>query len=168
MEIKTKALDLFKRYKYVLLVLAAGVLLMLIPGKASEVKTTSDSPQPVQTGQEDLAGELEALIGKMEGAGKAQVLLTLDYGPQSIYQTDQHTKTQEGSWEQETTTVLYQSSGSDKLPVVTQVRYPVYKGAVVVCQGGDRGTVKLAIVEAVSSLTGLGSDKITVIKMKGQ
>ena len=47
-----------------------------------------------------------------------------------------------------------------------KTKYPVYKGAVVVCEGADHASVKLNIVQAVSSLTGLGSDKITVLKMK--
>jgi stage III sporulation protein AG len=43
---------------------------------------------------------------------------------------------------------------------------PQYLGAIVVCQGADRSDVRLAIVEAVSALTGLGADKISVLKMK--
>ena len=39
-------------------------------------------------------------------------------------------------------------------------------GVVVVCEGADRAAVKLAVTEAVASLTGLGSGKIAVVKMK--
>jgi len=39
-------------------------------------------------------------------------------------------------------------------------------GAVVVCQGADLAQVRLAVTNAVSSYTGLGCDKITVLKMK--
>ena len=39
-----------------------------------------------------------------------------------------------------------------------------YRGALVVCQGGDRADVKLAVTEAVSALTGLSSDRVTVAK----
>ena len=39
-------------------------------------------------------------------------------------------------------------------------------GAVAVAQGADDPLVKLAITEAVSKVTGLRSDKISVIKMK--
>jgi len=42
----------------------------------------------------------------------------------------------------------------------------LYRGAVVVCQGGDNASVRLAVVEAVSNATGLTSDRITVLKMK--
>jgi stage III sporulation protein AG len=48
--------------------------------------------------------------------------------------------------------------------VVTQRRYPTYRGALVVCRGGDRPEVKLAVTEAVAALTGLSADRITVAK----
>ena len=49
-------------------------------------------------------------------------------------------------------------------PIVTRILYPTYRGALVVCQGGDRADVRLAVTEAVSVLTGLSSDRITVAK----
>ena len=39
-------------------------------------------------------------------------------------------------------------------------------GAVVVCQGADLPSVRLDVTNAVAAYTGLGSDKISVIKMK--
>ena len=39
--------------------------------------------------------------------------------------------------------------------MVTRTVYPTYRGALVVCQGGDRADVKLAVTEAVAALTGL-------------
>ncbi len=38
-------------------------------------------------------------------------------------------------------------------------------GAVVVCEGADNASVKLDILRAIGSYTGLGSDKITILKM---
>ena len=43
---------------------------------------------------------------------------------------------------------------------------PVYQGALVVCSGGDDPQVKLALYEAVSALTGLRTDKISICKGK--
>ena len=54
------------------------------------------------------------------------------------------------------------------MPVVTKTKSAPYLGAVVVCDGADSATVRLRIMQAVSALTGLGSDKISVIKMKRQ
>lgn len=41
-----------------------------------------------------------------------------------------------------------------------------WAGAVVVCEGGGSASVRLELTRAVSALTGLSSDKITVVKGK--
>lgn len=40
-------------------------------------------------------------------------------------------------------------------------------GAVIVCDGAESAAVRLKVVNAVSAYTGLGSDRIIVLKMKG-
>ena len=60
---------------------------------------------------------------------------------------------------------LNRGSGYEDV-VVTEQTYPVYQGAVVVCQGASDSGVHLAVIEAVSVLTGLGSDRITVVQWK--
>ena len=47
-------------------------------------------------------------------------------------------------------------------------RYPVFQGALVVCEGADQAQVRLAMTQAVSALTGLGTDRITICKGTGQ
>ena len=101
--------------------------------------------------------KLEALLGKIDGAGAVDVMLTLADGGEAVYQVDE-TIRDDGREEQ---TVL-----ADKAPVLVQTRQPRFQGAVVVCEGADRAAVKLAVTEAVASLTGLGSGKIAVVKMK--
>ena len=59
---------------------------------------------------------------------------------------------------------LLLDGGDREETVVTGMAYPSYRGALVVCQGGDRADVKLAVTEAVSALTGLSSDRVTVAK----
>jgi stage III sporulation protein AG len=44
--------------------------------------------------------------------------------------------------------------------------YPEFQGALVVAEGADDATVRLAITKAVAGLTGLGSDRITITKMQ--
>jgi len=41
-------------------------------------------------------------------------------------------------------------------------------GAVIVCEGAEKARVKLDILQAVASYTGLGADRITVLKMTDQ
>jgi len=50
--------------------------------------------------------------------------------------------------------------------VVIQKTYPEFLGAAIVCDGAEMSRVRTSITQTVSSLTGLSSDKITIIKMK--
>jgi stage III sporulation protein AG len=60
------------------------------------------------------------------------------------------------------------TSGSNRAEdvIVAQVMAPEYLGAVIVCEGGDDPMVKYAVADAVSKVTGLGTNRIAVLKMK--
>ena len=100
----SKLRSLFDRYKFVLVVILAGVVLLLLPS----------------FGEEKRDG------GAVESSQESGV---------------------------EGTVTLQQLS-------------PQFQGALVVCSGGGEPTVQLRLVEAVSALTGLGADKISVCKGK--
>ncbi|MFR6185536.1 MAG: hypothetical protein ACLUJG_08280 [Lawsonibacter sp.] len=59
------------------------------------------------------------------------------------------------------TVTLGRGSGSQEV-VPLQTVAPQFRGALVVCAGGDDPGVRLQVIRAVSALTGLGSDCITV------
>lgn len=42
------------------------------------------------------------------------------------------------------------------------------KGVLIVCKGADSAKTRLEIISAVTSYTGYGSDKITILKMADQ
>lgn len=151
------------KYRYTVLILLLGVGLMLIP---FEKKSGSAPAASSAVEEEPLEARLERLLSQVDGAGAVSVLLTLEKGSRQTYQEDTQTKSDADGTQSQNQTVLV-SAGGEEAPVPVQTTYPIYKGAVVVCQGADRASVKLDIIRAVSSLTGLGSDKITVIKMKG-
>lgn len=152
-------LALLKQYRYGLLILVLGIGLMLMPTSV-ESKEVPGIQESIQV--EDLAASLEGILSKMEGVGKVSVLLTQAEGEITVYQTDMD---QSGDSIREDTVLIADSSRSEN-GLIRQVLPPTYQGAVIVCQGGDRATVKLAIVDAVSAVTGLTSDRITVQKMK--
>ena len=61
----------------ILLALAAGVLLLLLPEGSTAV---TDTASPTELYREALEAEVEALIGEMEGVNSCTVVLTLSYG----------------------------------------------------------------------------------------
>jgi len=150
-----------KKYRYAAFILILGIGLMVIPqGKKEQQEITQTEPQ-----YDDVETRLEELLGKIEGAGKVDVMMTLEEGSKYTYQTDDQYYSDSSEQEREETTVLISNGDGTESAVVIGMRYPTYMGAVVVCEGADRALVKLSIVNAVSDLTGLSSDKISVIKM---
>ena len=59
------------------------------------------------------------------------------------------------------TVTLGRGSGNQEV-VPLQTLAPQFQGALVVCPGGEDPEVCLQIIQAVSALTGLGSDRISV------
>ena len=112
-------LEKFRSGKYVLLVLALGLLLLLLPTGSSTQPEEAAADALVSTGVSlEREGEkLSALLAATQGVGRAEVLLS-------------------------------------------------HSGAVVLCDGAASASVRLTVTNAVASYTGLGCDKIQVMKMK--
>ena len=154
-----RMIQLLKQYRYGVLVLLIGIGLMMIPSETdSDIATESVS----QMESYGLREELEQILSQVDGAGKVRVLLTESAGEIRLYQQDINNSGENRRQE----TVVVSGSDRSESGLIRQILPAAYQGAVVVCQGGDRASVRLAIVEAISSATGLTSDKITVLKMK--
>lgn len=166
----TKPLEILGRYKYALLVVALGAALLAWPGSRRTASPGGDAPEAgpaVPSGREELAETeraMEEILGKISGVGQVDVMLTLHSGGELVLAQDTSLRysgpTQNpDAYERRADTV----SGADGV-VVTQEKYPLYRGALVVCEGGGSDSVRLQVVAAVSALTGLGADRIAVVQ----
>lgn len=155
---------LFKKYRWPLLVVLLGIVLMALPiGTAKE--TAQPQPQTTQP-TADPQQELVQILSQIRGVGKVQVLLTVKSGETVKYQTDDDIVTSDTGSTVRKETVIITDSDRNQQALIVQVLPPEYLGAIIVCQGADDAAVRLAVVEAVSKATGLGADRISVLKMK--
>ena len=159
-----RVLSTIFKYRYGVLILSAGIAMLLLPGKKETKVHIEDTTEKNQTSI--IESRLSELLSSVDGAGKTEVLLTIMAGEQYIYQVDQESSVDETSDETNITTIIVRNGDKEENGLIRQVIPPSYLGAIVVCQGGDNTTVKLAIVDAVSKATGLGADKISVLTMK--
>lgn len=150
-----------QKYKLALLVLAVGCVLLAWP--AGE-KKPSAQPNPGASASsfdpEEVERKLEQVLGKIDGAGEVTVALTVSDGVQRRYAVDE---TRKGEERQTQTVVISTGSGTQEAVSVGE-RWPDFRGAVVVCQGGGDPEVRLLVTRAVCALTGLGADQVTVCK----
>lgn len=147
-----------------LILLLAGLLLLLLPtGKSSgQERQTSDDTQLYSL--EETEQRMAQLLGSMSGVGRVQVMLTLKTGPTLQLAQDMDLEQEEGSLRQRSQPVTVNRGSGWQEALVTRQDYPVYQGAVVVCQGAGSSAVRLAVTEAVAALTGLSTEKITVVQ----
>ena len=159
---KEKTQMFIKQYKYVLLIAVIGLVLLLLP----ETKIAED---PVITSQQEniltVEQQLAAILSRVKGAGAVEVFLSQASGEEILYQTDEDYSSSADSYDNRTDTVTVSGANREENGLVRQINPPTYLGAIIVCQGGDDPVVRLAIVEAVSRVTGLGADKISVLRM---
>lgn len=158
---------IWDRYKYAALVALIGAGLLLWPGRGDSL---GGGPSIGQREIEppDLQTQLEEILATVSGVGQVRVLLTVDSdGERQLAQDTQLSYSGDTAapedYSRKSETVRLDGSSGDETVVVRRT-YPTYRGALVVCQGGDRAEVRLAVTEAVAALTGLTTDRVAVVK----
>lgn len=159
-----KISQIVKQYKYVVMIVLVGIFLMMLPSGKSE--ETPQTEQTVHIETKSMEERLTEVLSQIRGAGKVRVMLTEEVGAETIYKTDESISMSGDSSSSKKDTVTVTDENRAQNGLITQVNPPKYQGAVIVCKGADDPRVRLAIVSAVSSLTGLKSDKITIVRMK--
>lgn len=162
-----KVTDILKKYRYALLVLVIGLVLMAIPTQSTKKSNAvTDNPNPVAAEGHTLQQQLKELLSQVDGAGKVEVVLTIGTGEETVYQCNENSSSNTNADSFQKTVVTVTDSQRNETGLIRQVNPPVYIGAVVVCEGAENPIVKLAMVDAVSKATGLGANRISVLKMK--
>ncbi len=165
MTIGRKISDFLQKNKYVALILGIGLILLLLP----PLSGTKEQKQVITENTDNILSvedQLSQILSYVKGAGKVQVMLSVATGEETLYQTDESHSNNADQSSVKRDTVTITGSERSETGLIRQVNPPVYSGAVVVCQGADNPSVKYAVIEAVSKVTGLGTDKISVLKMK--
>lgn len=164
-----KYAGILKKYKYAAIVLLIGLLFLCWPTGEKKSQDTSVSAAGAEETLRKTQAEMEKILSGIEGVGKLELMLTVEAGSELILAREQSlaysgsSAAPESYERSETCVVLSRGSGGEEV-VVTKNIYPVYRGALIVCEGGNDPRVKLAVTEAISALTGLGSEKISVVK----
>lgn len=156
----TRKLSAFAgKYKYVLIILLAGLILLLLPG-GSRTKAEQTAAQPIDTQMQTQTQTIQTeeqrlaqLLRQISGAGQVQVLLSYRCSAERELATDDSGQP-----------AIISAGGGAQAAVELRTVSPQYLGAVVVCDGADAPQVQLAVTQAVAQFTGLSTDRISVLK----
>lgn len=161
METAQKWREALGKYQYVLLMIAIGAALLLLPagGRDGPGEETPVREEESSFDLEAFERKLEKVLSQVEGAGETRVVLTLEGGSRQVLARNQD-REGDGGISNTVVTVGKGSGAQEAVPIQTVA--PQFRGALVVCPGGGNAATRLKLVEAVSALTGLGSDRISV------
>ena len=162
--------DRIKADKKILIIMVVGlsgiVLLMFSEfndhkDDASEEEGYQNSTLNFSDYEKNTEERLENLLEQIKGAGKVEVMITVESGDEKIYATKSK-KTESG---EEKEYVLIESDGADD-GLLLKISQPLIRGVGVVCQGADSPSVRQEMVETVTSVLGISTNRVNIAKMR--
>ncbi len=150
-----RLLEIFRQNRLLLLLGAAGLLLLLFSGFGEREEATP-TLSPVAAAEEyraSLTEELTALCQQVKGVGRARVFVTLASTEIAIYEKNQ-------SGESETVA----SVGGEAL--LLAYRLPEVQGVTVVCEGGENAAAVRELYALLRTALGLDTTQIHVAPLK--
>ncbi len=159
--------------KVIVIVLAGivGIALLILsevlPGGENPVQEQENQQQDVLYTQyaQDIEGRLENLISSIQGAGRAQVMVTLDCSDENVYATQLKRSDTENGANYESSVVIVENGGSQE-GILIKVVQPEIRGVAVVCPGGGSPQVKKSILDTVTAVLGISSARVNIATMK--
>ena len=168
---------LFQKKNWLFFVGLAGICLIFLSdilfggreGSTGAARQSTQQAVSAATGVQELETRLTEMLESVQGAGKVQVMITLESAGETVYARDE--QSQDGSDGVTDRKESYKSehiivdAADGKQPLVETHIEPEVKGVAVVCEGGDDITVIKRITDLVSVVLGLSTNRICVTKM---
>lgn len=103
--------------------------------------------------------KLNQLISSIDGAGRCKVMVTLEAGEENIFAKNINDSKSE---------YVVIKTSSDEGGLLLKIVQPKIRGVAVVCDGGEKFTVKNDITNAVCAVLGISSTRVSISKMNSQ
>lgn len=131
--------------------------------KKAEIKSSSSASY--ETYAQDMEKKLKNILEKIEGVGKAEVMITVSGTEEYIYAQEEKVKNGEKDFSSESQYVMI-GSGGEKQALLKKVVNPQISGVVIICEGGDSNIVKEKVYSSISAVFNIPSNQIYVAKLK--
>lgn len=143
-----------------------GIILILLseinfnPNSKKAEVTSTDYASYVNS----LNSELSTLISSMDGVGDCRVMITLKNTSEGVYAKNTENSRNDSSYSENNEYVIYDGENGDS-PILLKENFPEIEGVAVVCSGGDNVVVREKIIQCVSALFNISSNRISVSKL---
>ncbi len=164
-----------KKLLLVLVLFAAGVIVLAVGELMQSIKTETQEPAPIAAQMSadnyvsDLEERLTSIISSIDGAGATRVMITLESGNEDVYlhnydYGEDVDSSGAGNREMRDEYVIVNAENGEK-GIVVRVKEPEIRGVAVVCEGGGNSYVRAEIIATVTALLNVSSARVSVVKM---
>lgn len=140
-----------KNYWYIPAMILAGLLLMMRPLKPEVAEVSSSVEMEEQEYLADLENRVVEMLRHVEGAGECRVTILLSSNGAYEYVRE------DGN------VLVVRDEKGNESPVLLREGAPEIAGVTVASSGAGSAKVQNDIIKAVSTLLGIGSNKICVV-----
>lgn len=159
--------------------IAAGVLGMILIAlsslRESEPTAPATDAQDTTAYITQMEERLEEMVSSIRGAGRAEVMVTLNNGVEYVYANEEKTNsdhTESDSQvsvrdDNQTTVVTVDAENGKAGLLVTEIQ-PIVRGVVVACEGASDETVAALVTEAVRTALDIAEKRVCVIPYNTQ
>lgn len=166
---KIKVLISDKKISAVLVAIVLVFIILLINNTEEKTKmpvnaetTTMVSVLSINDIQSEIEKQLEEMIKNVHGAGNVRVMVSLSSSGEYIYAENSKKENNGDKQLQDNEIVIYESDNGSDEGLIVSVKSPEISGVAVVCDGGNSSVVRSEITELVTSLFGIGADRVYV------
>ena len=173
---KIKAMFQTKNLKFIIILIVVGLVIIFLPDFSGSENTDVDIKLSGSSENLEYAKALEErvknIVQSLDGAGKCEVMITLESGTEQVFAVESRENKTESSDSQRVSSaydsersILTVSSGGTQQPIIVRQDEPKVRGVVIACEGADNQNTALKITEAVRTLFSIPSSSICVIKL---
>ncbi len=154
----------------IVIVLVVFLIFIGLNSTTSKTNTTTVKTSAYQTTMqycEQLENKLMNVLSSIEGAGNVNVMISVNGSPELVIASNSDEKTSttpSGTTTTSTSTPIIVNSNGESNALVLTENLPTVKGVIVVSSGASNVAIKLNILNAVSTLLDISTDKISIIK----
>ncbi len=173
-----KIAEKFRNDKKLILIIIiglVGVLVLLFSGSSDDTENTAQSEEnnfsanasltvlSANETEKILAEKVENLVSQLYGAGEVTAEVSVSSSCEYIYAENVNSEIDsQYSSSEDREFVIYSDDAENGLLIC--IKNPEILGVAVICQGAESSVVRAEVTELVTSLFGIGSDKVYVGK----
>ncbi len=158
-----------KKFFYIIILICAGIVLFCFTFNMGGTDASTEDATSLSDYKNELTSELCLILGKIDGVGKVNVMVTFytDTSTEVVYNIKETTSNSSQNSSNSTISkdAVMMKDGNVNMPYTIKNEIPDIKGVLIVAQGAEDENVKKKIKDAVVTVLKIPAYRAVVLPM---